>query len=92
MKAVCGNLISKSYSEQHSGLSDWITLCLVPTLGDIGGVEDVPGDRGLHKVIVHGGDNPVADSLQSVQVSLTPEPQIPVRPTVADPLTAAHRH
>ena len=64
----------------------------MPTLGDIGGVEDVPGDSGLHKVIVHGGDDSVADSLQSVQVSLTPEPQIPVRPTVADPLRAAHRH
>ena len=47
----------------------------VPTLGDIGGVEDVPGDCGLHKVIVHGRDDSVADRLESVQVSLTPEPQ-----------------
>ena len=61
----------------------------VPTLGDIGGVEDVPGDCGLHKVIVHGGDDSVADSLQSVQVSLAPEPQPPVRPAVVDPLSPA---
>ena len=91
MKAVCGNLISKSYSEQHSGQSDRLDNTR-PTLGDIGGVEDVPGDGGLHEVIVHGGDDSVADSLQSVQVSLAPEPQIKVSPEVVDPLSPAHRH
>ena len=91
MKAVCGNLISKSYSEQHSGQSDRLDNTL-PTLGDIGGVEDVPGHGGLHEVIVHGGDDSVADSLQSVQVSLAPEPQPPVRAAVVDPLSPAQTH
>ena len=67
---------------------DWT----LPTLGDIGGVEDVPGDRGLHKVVVHDGDDSVADRLQPVQVSLTPEPQPPVGPAVVDPLAPAQRH
>ena len=50
------------------------------TLRYICWIEDNPGDvRADHLVEEHLRADPVLDSLRPVQVSLTPEPQIPVR-------------